>query len=1313
MLAATFKGMKVRDSTQEDAHLFNRLLNNLGGPSLYRAVFGQFNYASLVDFSHLSLIALQTKTSEENCIGYMAINDGVLSTDSDNFEKYVAALNQMLPVTNANTLFINFWIVDDSIDQSVGVNMVSECFAKCPHVDFIIWLCPFGARVAEYTEKIFTQVNVNEGNSELDNIRVLVLHRSKYLPKLMVREALVEDYDDLLPIVSKYNYLPVTDNAQFLSNLIKNQNKSNHMYVGINKTDPVGLIATSTDININLIQKIYDIDIFPDIILPPLTVQRPYPLIVNLVGDLRVLNSEQLSGIFNTIDCIYIDIEALLPIGDITAAATASPEELETASNLSIDKLKSHIRSVLSPLESRNKTPVALILGGFLRTDIEALAIVNDVLLIDHVIEIQNVSDDNEIAEDDDFMHLQLDTLETLRKILANKATSIEWSKSIIDEGVDAGTTLLSAAKNIFKNRINMLRDAEMEALNAPPRVNGFAMTLCCIHHEYSSRIIDLVRVAFEDHPDLEYGFIMLPTTAPPAAITSLMYNVKWRPGMSFDQSMFIVHRNTLLVPHHLTCTRYDSSLTANLSKFVDGIAGDKAEIVALSNESIKDLAIDLKDNPGEVTFLAMIEKEVVSVISITRKTVTNDEVKLLRDSYEVDEMFSYERNRLRNQGVILQWHTNPLFQACNRYFLREIMRRYGKSLLYYQNIETVIPSTPIVGEMVPVRPRRAIEYRGLKVPVRFPLYCISKALLSKPRTKLHHRIVIAGGSSHSYALLDNFCFHPLIYLPNIQFIVENPSDPLLSVACSSSSHNQYYSGKLSKIDPESCTRNDLISFGFQHKISVIDGRLTDIDRENKAIVVSDDAIVQYDLLLLSSAPVDNATRSIPETKLLHPLTCLKKGIFNIGNESIDEAAMKWVSNATGPVVVYGSVLEVLNASGALLAQGIPANKLTLVLSEDELPEIGHTVITSAIEFNLQASALAVHKGFEVSNIELASNGCIEAVKIVKNGAIEENKDNGNTSKAAAVSLPCSSLLCCRKKTCDVDMFSAINDSGLIYDGGIVVDKYFCTVDPSIYALSDYTRYSRVNKKALRHDCLHIRELAKYVADNIMKRFIDPTSSEVQYYLTKGKQSSKDNSPIDNLQFTNARSTLYKLPNSSFLFRSSLPVITDECNVYVTGSAGSDRVCIVKCDYLGTVIELVYLGKSTIEALNLSQLVGLHETYLNFAVYAYENGLVDDWIDFFTEGWTALLYYDKFRAYISSVKESLKADVGVLQVLEEVTDISLKNSDDSNVNVLRKALIGDRCQHVHEATKRVIETFAMDFLKAHKSLLPKFYTVKK
>jgi hypothetical protein len=68
--------------------------------------------------------------------------------------------------------------------------------------------------------------------------------------------------------------------------------------------------------------------------------------------------------------------------------------------------------------------------------------------------------------------------------------------------------------------------------------------------------------------------------------------------------------------------------------------------------------------------------------------------------------------------------------------------------------------------------------------------------------------------------------------------------------------------------------------------------------------------------------------------------------------------------------------------------------------------------------------------------------------------------------------LSCIALLMCGSKeyqSCEKDIFSAINDCGLVFDGGLVVDKSFQTVDPHIYAVSDYTKFSRIFRDELPH----------------------------------------------------------------------------------------------------------------------------------------------------------------------------------------------------------------------------------------------------
>ena len=63
----------------------------------------------------------------------------------------------------------------------------------------------------------------------------------------------------------------------------------------------------------------------------------------------------------------------------------------------------------------------------------------------------------------------------------------------------------------------------------------------------------------------------------------------------------------------------------------------------------------------------------------------------------------------------------------------------------------------------------------------------------------------------------------------------------------------------------------------------------------------------------------------------------------------------------------------------------------------------------------------------------------------------------GNDRREAEFDL----LICCGSKDVDGDIFAAANESGLVYDGRLVVDGRFRTADASIYAGGTLTKHSR------------------------------------------------------------------------------------------------------------------------------------------------------------------------------------------------------------------------------------------------------------
>lgn len=207
-------------------------------------------------------------------------------------------------------------------------------------------------------------------------------------------------------------------------------------------------------------------------------------------------------------------------------------------------------------------------------------------------------------------------------------------------------------------------------------------------------------------------------------------------------------------------------------------------------------------------------------------------------------------------------------------------------------------------------------------------------------------------------------------------------------------------------------------------------------------------------------------------------------------------------STRGGAVVVFGSGMDALAAVGCLIKNNVPSRLISLVISDTELEELGHQTvrphsthktfkltvlfhltsletistfliincsfhlcstfqINDSVYLALQECGVIVYPGHVVVDVTLNSH-CLQAVKLENKmfipraipprgtGNILKDRvvpptDNSGAPKvepsAQFVTLECSSLLCCVRKSCDADVFAAINDSGLVYDGGIVVDE--------------------------------------------------------------------------------------------------------------------------------------------------------------------------------------------------------------------------------------------------------------------------------
>ena len=87
-------------STIEDGLGFSALINSLGGQSLYRSLFGQYNFTSLVEYSYLTISVVN---GDGAFSGFISVNDG-LPNDVESFDTFVDAVSSTVSDCSVNTL---------------------------------------------------------------------------------------------------------------------------------------------------------------------------------------------------------------------------------------------------------------------------------------------------------------------------------------------------------------------------------------------------------------------------------------------------------------------------------------------------------------------------------------------------------------------------------------------------------------------------------------------------------------------------------------------------------------------------------------------------------------------------------------------------------------------------------------------------------------------------------------------------------------------------------------------------------------------------------------------------------------------------------------------------------------------------------------------------------------------------------------------------------------------------------------------------------------------------------------------------------
>lgn len=794
----------------------------------------------------------------------------------------------------ANCLLLNFLAYNTKVcGQDVGSKLMQEAFSRFTGVHYIVYLCPNASKAPPFITNYMKEVNISEESgdlcSALQKSRAFVARRSDFLPKLQVRQARIEDNDDLLPILRKSN--PALVNGQeefFLADLITAQDERNKIYVGVVNDKPVGMLAVSREINASLLNRVFDLEPYSGLVTAGEGVLPPKPVLALIVGQLRHVNANNVRNCMAELGGAFVDTYSSL--GNQTAVFSAKTIFSE-ASRAIGDQLWFCATTGFPRTESEAEDLAALMRASSSEWNIvviEVQPMMNDDMLDDGSAEMQDPTEAEEAMESAierlrahvtggsvpnvNWCNVNLPTRDDARKTAGNESTSLEFR--------------LNSLYRQYQSELSELREVYEESLVA----NAFAVTLFSINSMYETRAEDLMRFAFESNEFVDYGIALLPLDSPGSSLTACMFSPRIRPGVSFDEALFLVHRDHLLTSHLLTVDRFQPEMASNASKFLSTLSPAVAEKLEVAmGHAARDQEVSLTDNPLDICFVARVRNNIVGIVSLSRHLTSSENINWLRRHYAVDEVVNLERHRASNQAMITQWVISPVFYKSCRFILKEVMRLYEKSLLYFEMNEAECAiSAEILIEMSPVRPdpnprasvhaaaaaksesaddaapdddaQAAAQLEALELDKkiqRYPLFAISKLDISEAKILRGHRIVVVGGNASALAALEAIVFSRNIYFMNIFFVSESNDSLRTSASQMIASHlteQTNLCGALSVRDCGDPSLAFLSALGIEHRVTLVTGRLTDIDRNSRAVVISDEVALEYDILLIASA---------------------------------------------------------------------------------------------------------------------------------------------------------------------------------------------------------------------------------------------------------------------------------------------------------------------------------------------------------------------------------------------------------------------------------------------------------------------------
>ncbi|XP_038661884.1 cilia- and flagella-associated protein 61 isoform X1 [Scyliorhinus canicula] len=245
--------INVRRSESQDALQIMKLFT----PNT-TAMFGRINVIYLLERANLSV----TVENEKNeVMAHAALLDypNVEEIEQNNWEPWLHTYGPSSKCTPLNTLFMHLLVAKPEVAGGCAKEIVRSVFNAIRELHFIILAVRKKVALDPAVSVLFApmpQFRKVEGV----NCSAFICYRKDYVPVLHIRQARIEDHDDVTPIFNEQtDTLRYIYGEYFLAELIEAQDETTHAAVSEVNNTAVGFISVCSEVNVDLLNECYDL----------------------------------------------------------------------------------------------------------------------------------------------------------------------------------------------------------------------------------------------------------------------------------------------------------------------------------------------------------------------------------------------------------------------------------------------------------------------------------------------------------------------------------------------------------------------------------------------------------------------------------------------------------------------------------------------------------------------------------------------------------------------------------------------------------------------------------------------------------------------------------------------------------------------------------------------------------------------------------------------------------------------------------------------------------------------------------------------